>query len=393
MQANDLEAKAADNIRTNVDWNGLGEDASDPNSKGKGKVRVSQGDCCSVLYAHRGPRDRFDAIDLDPYGTAAPFIDGAVQAVSDGGLLCVTCTDLAVLAGSNYPEKCFSNYGGTPIKAEYCHEGALRLLLHTLAQSAARYGRHIKPLLSLSIDYYVRVFVRVYTSPAQVKRLAMQTALVYVCHQCHAFYLQRLGKCTEKKGNLNYGYAAGPPVGQKCEHCEGTLHLSGPMWADELHDPAFIDRMLAVDGTFGTATRIKGMLTVAKHELATPFYFTPSKIASLFHASSPALSVVASALVNGGYRLSRSHACPGSIKTDAPREFLLDIMRKWIETNPVRPQKEGTPAKALLDKPATHEVSLERNRDAEVAMLGDVKVVRYQTNPTEHWGPQKKAGN
>jgi hypothetical protein len=45
VQANDLEAKAADNIRMNVEWNGLGEDASDPNSKGKGKVRVSQGDC------------------------------------------------------------------------------------------------------------------------------------------------------------------------------------------------------------------------------------------------------------------------------------------------------------------------------------------------------------
>ena len=55
------------------------------------------------------------------------------------GLLCVTCTDLAVLAGQNYPEKwwaqqyclreyvtevkfSFSNYGGTPVKSEYTHE-------------------------------------------------------------------------------------------------------------------------------------------------------------------------------------------------------------------------------------------------------------------------------
>lgn len=27
----------------------------------------------------------FDVIDLDPYGSASPFIDPAVQAVSDGG--------------------------------------------------------------------------------------------------------------------------------------------------------------------------------------------------------------------------------------------------------------------------------------------------------------------
>ena len=43
-------------------------------------------------------------------------------------------------------------------------------MLNALSTSAARYGRHIKPLLSLSIDFYVRVFVRVYASPAGTKR-------------------------------------------------------------------------------------------------------------------------------------------------------------------------------------------------------------------------------
>ena len=48
---------------------------------------------------------------------------------------------------------------------------ALRLVLHTLATSAARYGRYIQPLLSLSIDFYVRLFVRVHTAPIDVKRV------------------------------------------------------------------------------------------------------------------------------------------------------------------------------------------------------------------------------
>jgi len=39
----------------------------------------------------------------------------------DEGLLCVTCTDLAVLCG-NHIETCFSKYGATPTKGEICHE-------------------------------------------------------------------------------------------------------------------------------------------------------------------------------------------------------------------------------------------------------------------------------
>ena len=37
------------------------------------------------MYNHRADKERVDVVDLDPYGTAAPFIDGAVQCVKDGG--------------------------------------------------------------------------------------------------------------------------------------------------------------------------------------------------------------------------------------------------------------------------------------------------------------------
>lgn len=37
----------------------------------------------------------YDAVDLDPYGTPAQFLDAAVQAVAEGGLLMVTATDMA----------------------------------------------------------------------------------------------------------------------------------------------------------------------------------------------------------------------------------------------------------------------------------------------------------
>ena len=91
---NDIEEDAIEAIKRNVKYNGLTEDLVKPNHS----------DAMRVMYDTVGTNEKFDVIDLDPYGSAAPFVDGAVQAVAEGGLLCVTCTDLAVLAGSMHPE-------------------------------------------------------------------------------------------------------------------------------------------------------------------------------------------------------------------------------------------------------------------------------------------------
>jgi len=49
------------------------------------------------------------------------FLDAAVQSCAEGGLLLVTCTDMAVLAG-NAPETCYSKYGAVSLRSEACHE-------------------------------------------------------------------------------------------------------------------------------------------------------------------------------------------------------------------------------------------------------------------------------
>ena len=137
-----------------------------------------------------GPR-QFDVIDLDPYGTAAPFLPYAVQSVANGGLLMVTCTDMAVLAGSN-AGIAYGRYGSVPLPKPYRHEMALRLLLHDISKLAARYGRGIEPLLSLSIDYYVRVFVRVHESNAEGNDLGAVHGMVVQCGACQTHDVRQL---------------------------------------------------------------------------------------------------------------------------------------------------------------------------------------------------------
>ena len=63
---------------------------------------------------------------------------------------------LAVLCGNN-GEACWAKYGAYPLHRPYCHEMALRILLASIESHANRYKRHIVPVLSLSIDFYVRV--------------------------------------------------------------------------------------------------------------------------------------------------------------------------------------------------------------------------------------------
>ena len=56
-----------------------------------------------------------------------------------------------------------------------------------------------------------------------------------------------------------------------CTLCPIVLppkQVAGPMWSGPIHDPTFVEKVLAHveanPGNYGTSTRMKGMLTVAK---------------------------------------------------------------------------------------------------------------------------------
>ena len=373
--ANDLSASAIKSMQLNIDHNGVEK-----------VVRPHNGDARTYMYglASQKPSERtyvgkFDVIDLDPYGTAAPFMDAAVQGINDGGLLCITCTDAGVFASTGYLEKAFALYGGLPLKGPLSHEGGLRLILNGIAASAAKYGLAIEPLLSLSIDFYARIFVRIYRSPAAVKFTAGNTMVVYNCDAgCGAWTIQPLAQIKEKldkKGEIAYhfGLAQGPVSTPKCEHCGFKTHLGGPMWAGPLHNPYFIQRILdmlpAVDReTYQTAHRMEGMLTTALEEdldMSTssketmpspcpsaddelkqlsaiiprtdpalrdhhPFFFSLSAIAKVLHAQTVSFDLFRGALCHLGYRSTRSHTKPNSIRTDAPWSVIWEIMREWV---------------------------------------------------------------
>lgn len=59
-----------------------------------------------LMYQHQRVSERFEVIDLDPYGSPAPFLDAAVQAVGEGGkaeLMQEYRAGLGCLKGSHCP--------------------------------------------------------------------------------------------------------------------------------------------------------------------------------------------------------------------------------------------------------------------------------------------------
>uniref|UniRef100_A0A4W6E5N6 tRNA (guanine(26)-N(2))-dimethyltransferase n=1 Tax=Lates calcarifer TaxID=8187 RepID=A0A4W6E5N6_LATCA len=382
VTANDFSTKAAALIARNTQYNGVSH-----------LLQASCRDASMLMYEMRGKKERYDVIDLDPYGSPAQFLDAAVQAVSEGGLLCVTCTDMAVMAG-NSGETCYSKYGSVSIKAKYCHEMALRIILHSLDQRAGVYQRYIQPLLSVSVDFYIRVFVRVFTGQAKVKNSASKQALVYNCVGCGSFYLQRMGRRKSDGGHMKYSAATGPPVGTECDHCGHKHQMGGPIWAEPIHDLEFVQKVLsAVSGNpsrFGTSKRINGILSMVTEELEdVPLYYTVENLSSAIHCNTPSLLQFCSALLHAGHKVSLSHACQTAIKTDAPPATIWDIMRCWEKANPVKREKlsKTSPAFKILSTEPSLEACFTVREDANPHSRKR-HLNRFQENPQAFWGPK-----
>ncbi|KAJ3616040.1 hypothetical protein Zmor_012106 [Zophobas morio] len=278
---------------------------------GQGSSNIFFLEDCSVCCL-RNRDKRFHVVDLDPYGTPAPFLDAAVQAVANGGLLMVTATDLRVLCG-DLLEVGYSKYGVMPLKCPQHKELALRLVLHAIESHANRYKRHIVPLLSVCAEFYIRLFVRVYYSPSKVKESASKQSYVYTCVGCHSCILQPVGVITPtQKGYLNqslcvvtalthpikgkkYQPAFGPTAPEKCEHCNGRFRMGGPVWSACLHDTEFVGALIstiqrAKPSSFGTYKRMIGQLTVIQEELSDPLYVITSDLAKTL--KTPVISIL-----------------------------------------------------------------------------------------------------
>lgn len=289
VHLNDGSEKAVEAIEQNASLNDL-------------DVTVSCENANRLLHENF---NRFDFIDLDPFGTPVPFIDNAVMMAKTDGCLGITATDTAPLCGV-YPESCYRKYSAVPLRGEFCHEAGLRILIGHTARAAARYARGIECLFSHSTDHYFRAFIRLNQGKEKAKKTLREMGYVYYCPSCFAR--------ETSKGPL--------PEAKTCP-CGKPYKTAGPLWLGPIKDDDFCTSLVE-SSAYLEDKRLTKLITTIKDELHEPFYYDLHRICDALNTSVPSMKTVFEALKD--YKVSRTHFNPTAIKTDAPVEEIKGVL-------------------------------------------------------------------
>jgi tRNA (guanine26-N2/guanine27-N2)-dimethyltransferase len=224
----------------------------------------------------------------------------------------------------------------------------------------------------------------------------------YVCKGCHCWFEQKFGQSVPTTGNVKFVPSHAPSIGHhKCPNCNGPMNIAGPLWLSNLHDKTFVKSVLnhIMDrDAYKTKSRMLGMLSLVNEELTnSSLYYTLDDLCSVMHCEMPVMKIFRSVLLNANYQVSYSHCNKNSIKTDAPNEFIWQIMKEWCSTHSINDRwlKEEFRAFQIIKNVPTFEPT-DKIEKIDFTLREDAlpeskkqKLVRYQVSPP-FWGPKQK---
>jgi len=301
---NDISPEAAKLAEFNVGLNNLAE-----------RVTVANEDANLLLSRYAAPRRRFDYVDVDPFGSPVPYLDSALRALRNGGLLALTATDMAPLCGV-HPKACFRKYGGRPLRTEYCHELAIRFLVGCLASLAAKHDVAVSPMFSCSIYNHVRTYATLRYGAKQADESLQNMGYVLHCFSC--FHRE-----THK------GIAS--PLRRDCPECGSKLQTAGPLWLGSLWDEKFCVKMKdeVMRKNLHNAPKIRQMISLVIGEAEAPItYYVVDKVCDKFNLPIPPLAKVISELRMSGFQAVATHFSSKAFRTDAPASAVKNVVTK-----------------------------------------------------------------
>jgi len=301
---NDINPEAAKLAQFNVERNKLAS-----------SVLVANEDANLFLSRYAAPRKRFDYIDIDPFGSPVPYLDAALRALRNGGLLALTATDMAPLCGV-HPNACVRKYSGKPLRTEYCHELAVRLLVGCLTMMAAKHEIGVEVLFSHSTDHYIRVYAVVRYGVRLADKSVRMMGYVLHCFSC--FHRET------SRGIIS-------PLKRGCAECGTKLNVAGPLWLGRIADENFCSMMKReADGRgLKQERRILKLISLVQDEAEAPAtYYVVDKICDKLNLSVPPLTKVVDGVRRAGFQAALTHFNSRGVRTDAPANVVKEVITK-----------------------------------------------------------------
>jgi len=253
---------------------------------------------------------RFDYIDIDPFGSPVQFLDSAMRAVDNKGILGVTATDTAALCGTS-PRACMRKYDAAPLRTDHYNELGLRILIGFIARCAMRHGKGIRPLFSHCTSHYFRTYLQVLRGSGKANAALEKLGYIQYCPSC-----------------LYRGYASLKDLKDLC-HCGGRLQKGGILWTDPFAEQAFCEKMHAELETRkpGKAKEAGKLIDTIKAEQAITIpYYDIHKIAKKIGVQVKPREEITKYLDTKGFKAVRTHFSDLGLRTDADLQDLYDAI-------------------------------------------------------------------
>ncbi len=279
-----------------------------------GKVDV-QSVGANALCAAYDYREGFDYVDVDPFGSAAPFVATALLAVKRGGVLGVCSTDAANLCG-NRPEALYRLYFAWNTYTLGVKEVGLRILIGYVVRVAASMGFAASPLLCYHYGDYFRCHFRLTRTLSAAQELMNQIGYLH--------------SCSDEVKYLDSPF---------CSECKRSSE-AGPLWMGHLSSRDFLNSVLTgLKRVESQSARGAERLLEAlrdEDEVTLP-YVNTHKLVKGSGVSPPSTQRLVIKLRAQGYEANLTHFDTKAIKTNAPLSQLMEAARS-IGGKPFKPR-------------------------------------------------------
>jgi tRNA (guanine26-N2/guanine27-N2)-dimethyltransferase len=270
----------------------------------------------AALASRYGRDERFESVDVDPFGTPARFLQGALAATANGGILSVTATDTAALCGV-YPKVAWRRYGAVPVNNHFHHETGIRILVNAISRRAAAMEAGVSPVAAHATRHYVRVYARVEAGARKADESLASEGYVNWCPACGSTEASR-------------------ERAERCPRCGARGKSAGPLWVGRLTESRTVEEAAGFAEGMKFAAAAKILWSLVGVDAFPPWSYSIEGICSTLKVATVPESAVRERLAKAGYRSFRQPFEGTGIKTDAPYSAVREAVAESRPTAPPR---------------------------------------------------------